>query len=140
MVMEKITKNSYGHMLNSYGILQLNIFSCTTCSQENLIMRPLSKKLEWISHIFITDFHLSYGLFKYFAVLIDASTRYSHVFLSSNRNWLACARLLAQLIQLIAHLDYPMLVSSHLMLSMNIVCLLELMLNIIKYMFIHEVD
>lgn len=51
--------------------------------------------------------HPSYELFKYFAVLIDASTRYSHVFLSSTCNWLACARLLAQLIQLIAHLDYP---------------------------------
>ena len=41
----------------------------------------------------------SSGPFKYFMVLIDASTRWSHVCLLSTRN-LAFARLLAQLIGL----------------------------------------
>ena len=47
------------------------------------------------------------GPFRYFMVLIDASTRWSHVCLLSTRNG-AFARLLAQIIKLRAHFpDYP---------------------------------
>ena len=51
--------------------------------------------------------HPQCGPFRYFIVLIDALTRWSHVCLLSSRN-LAFARLLAQLIRLRAHFsDYP---------------------------------
>ena len=43
--------------------------------------------------------HPACGHFKYFMVLIDASTRWSHVCLLSTRN-VAFARLLAQIIKL----------------------------------------
>ena len=51
--------------------------------------------------------HPSSGSFRYFMVLIDASSRWSHVCLLSSRN-LAFAKLLAQMIQLRAEFsDYP---------------------------------
>ena len=51
--------------------------------------------------------HPPCGPFRYFMVLIDASTRWSHVCLLSTRN-VAFAGLLAQIIKLIAHFpDYP---------------------------------
>ena len=47
------------------------------------------------------------GPFKYFKVLVDASTRWSHVVLLSTRN-VAFAKLLAQIIRLRAHHpDHP---------------------------------
>src|SRR5262249_18622188 len=50
------------------------------------------------------------GLFKYFMVLIDASTRWSHVSLLSTRN-VAFAKLLAQIIKLRAHFPYYLIKS-----------------------------
>ena len=51
--------------------------------------------------------HPPCGPFRYFMVLIDASSRWSHVFLLSTCN-VAFVRLLAQIIRLQAHfLDYP---------------------------------
>ena len=51
--------------------------------------------------------HPPCGHFRYFMVLIDASTRWSHVCLLSTRN-VVFARLLAQIIKLRAHFpDYP---------------------------------
>ena len=51
--------------------------------------------------------HPPCGPFRYFMVLVDASTRWSHVSLLSTRN-VAFARLLAQIIKLRAQfLDYP---------------------------------
>ena len=51
--------------------------------------------------------HPPCGPFRYFMVLINASTRWSHVCLLSTRN-VAFARLLAQIIKLRAHFsNYP---------------------------------
>ena len=88
-------------------ILQTNEFSCAACSQGKLIIRPSPAKIGIEFPIFPEHIHSdicgpiqpSSGPFKYFMVLIDASTRWSHVCLLSTRN-LAFARLLAQLIRL----------------------------------------
>ncbi|KAM1093339.1 hypothetical protein ACFX2B_008349 [Malus domestica] len=51
--------------------------------------------------------HPSCGPFRYFIVLVDISTRWSHVYLLSTRN-VAFSKLLAQVIKLMAHhADYP---------------------------------
>ena len=73
--------------------------------------------------------HPPCGPFRYFMVLIDASTRWSHVCLLSTRN-VAFARLLAQIIKLRAHFsNYPIktiildnAVNLHPKLSITFVC------------------
>ena len=89
--------------------------SCAACSQGKLIIRPSPVKIQNESLAFLEriqgdicgPIHPPCGPFRYFMVLIDASTRWSHVCLLSTRN-LAFARLLAQLIRLRAHFpDYP---------------------------------
>ena len=104
-MMRRIIENSSGHSLKNKKILQTNEFSCAACSQGKLIIRPSPAKIGIESPIFLERIHddiwgpiqPSSGPFKYFMVLIDASTRWSHVCLLSTRN-LAFARLLAQLI------------------------------------------
>jgi hypothetical protein len=114
-MMRKIIENSCGHQLKSREILQSNKFSCTSCSQGKLITRPSPTKigneslnfLERIHGDICGPIHPPCGPFRYFMVLIDASTRWSHVCLLSTRNQ-AFARLLAQLIRIRAHFpDYP---------------------------------
>jgi len=101
--------------IQNQKILMSNDFSCAACSQGKLIIRPSLTKvgnesltfLERIQGDICGPIHPSSGPFQYFMVLIDASTRWSHVSLLSTRN-LAFARLLAQLIRLRAHFpDYP---------------------------------
>ena len=107
IMMRRIIENSSGHSLKNKKILQMNEFSCAACSQGKLIIRPSLAKIGIESPIFLERIHgdicgpiqPSSGPFKYFMVLIDASTRWSHVCLLSTRN-LAFARLLAQLIRL----------------------------------------
>jgi len=114
IMMRKIIENSIGHSLKNQKILQNNEFSCVACSQGKLIIRPSPTKvriespgfLERIQGDICGPIHPSCGPFRYFMVLIDASTRWSHVCLLSTRN-LAFARLLAQIIKLRAHFpDY----------------------------------
>jgi hypothetical protein len=114
-MMRKIIENSCGHSLKNQKILQSNELSCAACSQGKLIIRPSPAKIQNESLTFLErihgdicgPIHPSCGPFRYFMVLIDASTRWSHVSLLSTRN-LAFARLLAQLIRLRAHFpDYP---------------------------------
>ena len=107
IMMRRIIENSSGHSLKNKKILQMNEFSCAACSQGKLIIRPSLAKIGIESPIFLERIHgdicgpiqPSSGPFKYFMVLIDASTRWSHVCLLSTRN-LVFARLLAQLIRL----------------------------------------
>ncbi|KAK7302565.1 hypothetical protein RJT34_13457 [Clitoria ternatea] len=115
IMMRKIVENSNGHCLSSRQIMQTKNFSCAACSQGKLIIRPSPMKIGNESLIFLEriqgdicgPIHPSCGPFRYFMVLIDASTRWSHVCLLSTRNQ-AFARLLAQLIRLRAHFpDYP---------------------------------
>ena len=93
-MMRKIIKNSCGHNLKSQQILQSNNFLCAACSQGKLIIRPSPTKigseslnfLERIQGDICGPIHPSCGSFRYFLVLIDASTRWSHVCLLSTRN------------------------------------------------------
>ena len=115
IMMRRIIENACGHSLKSQQILQSNKFTCSACSQGKLIIRPSPAKIRGESLIFLEriqgdicgPIHPPCGPFRYFMVLVDASTRWSHVSLLSSRN-LAFARLLAQLIRLRAHFpDYP---------------------------------
>ncbi|GJT50146.1 disease resistance CC-NBS-LRR class family protein [Tanacetum coccineum] len=114
-MMRKIIKNSKGHSLRNHKVLEAKNITCVACSQRKLIIRPSPAKigngslnfLERIQGDICGPIHPPYGPFRYYMVLIDASTRWSHVCLLSSRN-MAFARLLAQLIRLRAHfLDFP---------------------------------
>ena len=110
--MKKIIENSIGHDMENTKFPQNKDFCCTTCATGKLILRP--------SHLKIRDEPLKFlgriqgdicgpiqplsGPFRYFMVLIDASTRWSHVSLLSTRNH-AFTKIIAQLIKLKAH--YP---------------------------------
>ena len=113
--MRQIIKNSNGHQLKNLKILTNDKFSCAACCQGKLIIRPSPMKVNIESPQFLERIHgnicglihPSSGSFRYFMVLIDASSRWSHVCLLSSRN-LAFAKLLAQMIRLRAQFpDYP---------------------------------
>ena len=92
-----------------------NELSCEACSQGKLIVRSSINKIMCESPVFLErihgyirgPIHPPCGPFRYFMVLIDASTRWSHVCLLSTRN-VPFVRLIAQIIKLRAHFsDYP---------------------------------
>jgi hypothetical protein len=114
IMMRKIINNSCGHMLKNQKVLQSNEFICIACSQGKFSVRPSPAKIGYESLAFLEriqgdicgPIHLASGPFRYFMVLIDASTRWSHVTLLSIRN-LAFARILARIIKLRAQFpDY----------------------------------
>ena len=89
-------------------------FNCTACSLGKLIIRPSKSKIVVESPAFLERIQGDIcgpiappcGPFRYFMVLIDASTRWSHVSLLPTRN-AAFAKLLAQIIRLRAQFpDY----------------------------------
>ena len=102
IMMRQIIENSHGHPLKNQKILSPNDCPCSACSQGKLIIKPFLSKivvespsfLERIQGDICGPIHLPCGPFRYFMVLIDASTRWSHVCLLSTRN-VAFARLLA---------------------------------------------
>ena len=113
-MIRKIIENSHGHPLKDYKIFSKGDLTCTACSLGKLITRPSITKVNAESPMFLERIQGDIcgpitppcGPFKYFMVLIDASTRWSHVSLLSTRN-VAFARLLAQIIKLRAHFpDY----------------------------------
>ncbi|XP_038984372.1 uncharacterized protein LOC120111397 [Phoenix dactylifera] len=115
IMMRRIIENSLGHPLKNQKILLPSDYLCSACSQGKLIVRPSPSKLVVESPSFLQrihgdicgPIHPSCGPFRYFMILIDASTRWSHVCLLSTRN-VAFARLLAQIIRLRAQFpDYP---------------------------------
>ena len=115
IMMQRIIKNSCGYSLTNQKILQTNEFSCPTCTQGKLIIKLSPAKIGTKSLGFLEHIHGDiWGPiqppsrpFRYFMVLIVASTRWSHVCLLSTRN-LAFVRLLTQLIRLRApFLDNP---------------------------------
>jgi hypothetical protein len=88
---------------------------CKACSLAKTGSRPSYAKdtkqnipfLQRIQGDICGPIHPECGPFKYFMVLVDASTRWTHVALLSTRN-AAFAKLLAQIIRLRAHHpDYP---------------------------------
>ena len=107
ITMRRIIENSHGHPLTNQKILLSNDYPCCACSQGKLITKPSHSKifvecpyfLERIQGDICGPIHPPCGPFKYFTVLIDASTRWSHACLLSTRN-VAFARLLAQIIRL----------------------------------------
>ena len=86
-MMRRIVQNSNRHPLTSRQILKSHDFSCTACSQGQLIIRPSFTKIVSQSPTFLDRIqgdicgpnHPPSGHFRYFMVLIDASTRWSHV-------------------------------------------------------------
>ena len=104
-MMRRIIKNSAGHSVK--GFPNPEDFVCTACAKEKLITRPSPLKIRDESPTFLQRIQgdicgpiqpLS-GPFRYFMVLIDASTRWSHVDLLSTRNH-AFSKLIAQVIRL----------------------------------------
>ena len=114
-MMRRIIENSQGHELENQKILLSHEYPCVACSQGKLIVKPSHTKVKFESPIFLEivhgdncgPIHPPCGPFRYFMVLIDASTRWSHVCLLSTHN-IALSRLLAQIIKLRAQFpDYP---------------------------------
>ena len=112
--MRRIIESANGHPLKDLKILLSKDMTCEACSLGKLIIRPSPNKvgpeapsfLERIQGDICGPITPPCGPFRYFMVLIDASTRWSHVSLLATRN-VAFARLLAQIIQLRANfLDY----------------------------------
>ena len=106
-MMRKIISNSIGHTLSDAKFPQSSYFVCTACATGNLILRlsylkihvePL-KFLERIQGDICGPIQPLSRSFRYFMVLIDASTRWSHVSLLSTRNH-AFAKFVAQVIKL----------------------------------------
>ena len=112
-MMHQIIEHSHGHPLKNQEILLPNEYSCVACSQGKLIVRPSFTKvisnpsvfLERIHGDIYEPIHPPYGPFRYFMILIDAFTRWSHVCIISTRN-VAIARLLAQIIKIRAQFPY----------------------------------
>ena len=97
----------HGHLLKDQRILMPNEFNCIACSQAKLITRHSQMKVGFESPNFLKRIYgdicgpiqPACGPFKYFMVLIDGSTRWSHVCLLSTRN-VVFARLIVQIIKL----------------------------------------
>jgi hypothetical protein len=113
-MMRRIIENSLGHPLKNQKILLPSDYPCAACSQGKLVIKPSPSKVIVESPSFLQRLqgdicgliHPPCGPFIYFMVLIDASTRRSHVCLLSTRS-AAFARLLTQIIILRAQfLDY----------------------------------
>ena len=152
-MMRRIIENSHGYPLKNQKILLSSDYPCTACSQGKLIVRPFHTKvlvesptvLERIQGDICGPIHPPCGPFRYFMALIDASSRWSHVYLLSTRN-VAFDRLLAHIIRLQAHFpDYPLkkihldlLVNLYLKPLMIIACQLEFRWNIRLLMCIHR--
>jgi len=111
----RIIENSHGHPLKNQKILLSSDYPCAACSQGKLVIKSSPSKVIVESPSFLQriqgdicgSIHPPCGPFRYFMVLIDASTRWSHVCLLSTRN-VAFARLFSQIIRLRAQFpDYP---------------------------------
>lgn len=110
-MMRKVIANTHGHPLKG---LKIDNKICEACSLGKLITRHAPCKLQKESPAFLEriqgdicgPIHPPSGPFRYFMVLIDASSRWSHVCLLSSRD-MAFARFLAQIIRLRAQFpDY----------------------------------
>ncbi|GJX99552.1 disease resistance CC-NBS-LRR class family protein [Tanacetum coccineum] len=114
-MMKRIVENTHGHPLKDQKFPKIDkVTLCTSCSLGKLIARSLPLKVKNESPMFLERIqgdicgliHLPCGPFRYFMVLIDTSSRWSHVSLLSTRN-VALAKFLAQIIKLRAHFpDY----------------------------------
>ena len=86
-MMQRIIKHSHGHPLKNQKILLPNEYPYATCSQGKLIVIPSFSKVTFESPIFLERIHGDIcGPVRYFMVVIDVSTRWSHVYLLSTIN------------------------------------------------------
>jgi transposase InsO family protein len=107
--MRKIIGNSIGHNLSA-KFPKSSDFVCTACAIGKLVVRPSPltikteplKFLERIQGDICGPIAPNSGPFRYFMVLIDASTRWSNVCLLSTRNH-AFAKIMSQIIKLKAN-------------------------------------
>ena len=88
---------------------KIKIFVAGACATRKLILKPsylkiLAKPLKFLERIQGDIYGLIQPFSGYFMVLIDASTRWSHVSLLSTRNY-TFGKIMVQLIKLRAH--YP---------------------------------
>jgi hypothetical protein len=110
--MRKIIENCTSHDLKDAKFSKANNFMCTSCAMGKLILWPSSLKihakplrfLECIKGDICGLIQPLCGPFRYFMILIDTSTRWSHVCLLSTRNH-AFTKFMAQFIRLKA--NYP---------------------------------
>jgi hypothetical protein len=94
IMMCQIIENSHQHPLKNQKILLPSDYPCAACSQGKLIIKPSLSKVIVESPSFLQRIqedicgliHLPCGPFRYFMVLIDASTKWSHVCLLFTRN------------------------------------------------------
>jgi hypothetical protein len=106
-MLRKITGNSIGHNLPTTNFLKSKDFIRTACATRKLILRPSHLKikaeplkfLDRIQGDICGPITPTFGPFRYFMVLIDASTRWSHVCLLSTRNH-AFDKIMSQIIKL----------------------------------------
>jgi hypothetical protein len=81
--MRKIIRNCTGHDLKDAKIPKSNDFMCTSCAMGKLILQPSLFKIHAESLRFLKRIQGDicgpiqplYGPFRYFMILIDASTR-----------------------------------------------------------------
>nr|AAK91878.1 Putative copia-type pol polyprotein [Oryza sativa]AAP52115.1 retrotransposon protein, putative, Ty1-copia subclass [Oryza sativa Japonica Group] len=106
-MMRRIINNFAGHNVETKDFPNPEDFICPACAKGKLITRPSLLKIRDESPVFLARIQgdicgpiqpLS-GPFRYFMVLIDASTRWSHVDLLSTRNH-AFPKLISQIIRL----------------------------------------
>jgi hypothetical protein len=104
-MMRKIIGNCIGHNLNKFP--KTSDFICMACATGKLILRPSPLKihieplkfLERIQGDICGPIQPISGPFRHFMILIDASTRWSHVCLLLTRNH-AFAKIMEQVIRL----------------------------------------
>ena len=106
-MMRNVITNSCGHNVNIKNFPNQEDFVCPACATGKLIIRPSPLKVKDENPAFLERIQgdicgpiqpLS-GPFRYFMVLIDASSKWSHVCLLSTRNH-AFAKLISQIIQI----------------------------------------
>ena len=82
-MMRRIIEHSHGHQLKNQKIILPNEYSCVACSQGKLMSDHLLSEspvfLERIHGNICGPIHPPCGPFRYFMILVDASTRWSHV-------------------------------------------------------------
>jgi hypothetical protein len=111
-MMRKIIENCIGHDLKYAKFPKFNDFVCTSCAMGKLILRPSPLKihaeplkfLERIQGDICGHIQPLCGPFRYFMVLTDTSTRWSHMCLLPTRNH-AFAKFMTHVIRL--KVNYP---------------------------------
>lgn len=105
-MMRRIITNSMGHNMPNNNLPLANEFICEACGKDTKVGIESPTFLEWIHGDICGPIYPSSGPFRYFMVLIDASTRWTHVCLLSTRIY-AFAKFIAKIIKLRAHFpDY----------------------------------